>query len=452
MKRYLLSIIIIYFAFLGYGFKVGAAAIPVIKEKPAFDSIKVDSSGTAEISFKEDYSNTYNNYSDYYDEEDDEDYYSYYDPEGYELYRSEQEDGEYNLVASGTLASASNKCTDSSADIGKVYYYKMRYSNNDDEIAVYSEYSAPIKVSIVPAPAAIKNVRATAAKTFTIKWGKTSNIDGYNIYMKEFDNDNLSYMHQYSTWETDGIDNDSYELTDTVKKMDYKLIKSVSSSATSIKYKKAKHGKGYLFAIRSYKLVNGQKVESTTMYAAHGVMDYYFCYNAENTKYKYTWPKTEKQARKLCTTIKVKMWDFKNHSKHSGSKKTRIQYITVNKKYAATIKQIYKEIYNNKSKPPIYEAGSYRWRPSESTWSYHSVGTAIDMNANENPMYKYTYTKSGKLKKKIIVGSFYKPKTNPYSIPRNGVIEKTFAKYGFVRLENDLMHFNAEWVYPSCNY
>ena len=59
-------------------------------------------------------------------------------------------------------------------------------------------------------------------------------------------------------------------------------------------------------------------------------------------------------------------------------------------------------IYKDKSKPPIYEAGSYRWRPNESSWSYHTVGTAIDMNCNENPMYSYTYTKSGKVKKKII--------------------------------------------------
>lgn len=69
------------------------------------------------------------------------------------------------------------------------------------------------------------------------------------------------------------------------------------------------------------------------------------------------------------------------------------------------------------------------------------------MNCNENPMY----SGHGK-KRKIVVGSFYKPKKNPYSIPRNGVIEKTFAKYGFKRLDFDLMHFNAVQVYESSNY
>jgi hypothetical protein len=131
---------------------------------------------------------------------------------------------------------------------------------------------------------------------------------------------------------------------------------------------------------------------------------------------------------------------------------TRTLWITVNKKYAATIKQIYKDIYKDKSKPPIYEAGSYRWRPEESTWSYHTVGTAIDMNCNENPMYKTEYKKNGKIKKKIVVGSFYKPKSNPYSFPRNGVVENTFAKYGFYRLDHDLMHFNADYLSSNSNY
>ena len=31
-------------------------------------------------------------------------------------------------------------------------------------------------------------------------------------------------------------------------------------------------------------------------------------------------------------------------------------------------------------------------------------------------------------------------------------IEKTFAKYGFKRLDFDLMHFNAVQVYESSNY
>lgn len=429
-----------------------------LSEKAGFVSVKVNDSGIVTLSVSEngsssDYDWGYGDYDDYYDEDDDDYYYTSYSPNKCELVRSDKEDGIYSSVVVTELdkSNYTDSCVDSSTVIGNTYYYKVRYVDDSSTITAYGEYSSPLKVTVVPTPKAIKNVRATAAKTFTIKWSAVSNIDGYNIYMKEFDNNDLSGLHYYSTWETDGLSSSNY-VPESVANNEFTYIGNVSANATSTKYKKASHGKGYIFAIRSYKLVNGEKVESSTYYAAHGVMDYYFCYNAENPKYDYNWPKNEKQARKLCKTISVKVWDFKNHAKHSGAKYTRTQWITVNKKYAATIKQIYKELYKDKSKPPIYEAGSYRWRPDESTWSYHTVGTAIDMNCNENPMYKFEYKKNGKVKKKIIVGSFYKPKSNPYSFPRNGVVEKTFAKYGFVRLNNDLMHFNADYISPSSNY
>lgn len=421
-----------------------------LSEKAGFNSVKVSESGIVTLSVSEN-GNVNNNwyYGDYYD---DDDYSSYY-PSKCELFRSEKEDGDYKLVTTKELSRKNYDVdmVDNTATSGNVYYYKVRYIDDSTKTTAYGEYSSPLKVAVVTTPGSIKNVRATKAKTFTIKWNSVSGIDGYNIYMKEFDNELLVSLHTYSSLETDGIESNDFVPAE-VKSMPYEYVGSVSAEKKSFKYKKASHGKGYLFAIRTYKNVNGEKVESTTMYASHGVMDYYFCYNAENTKFNYKWPKSESQARKACKQITVKVWDFKNHAKHSGAKRSRTLWITVNKKYAATIKQIYKELYKDKSKPPIYEAGSYRWRPEESTWSYHTVGTAIDMNCNENPMYRFTYKKNGKVKKKIIVGSFYKPKSNPYSFPRNGVVEKTFAKYGFVRLENDLMHFNADYVSSSSNY
>ena len=148
------------------------------------------------------------------------------------------------------------------------------------------------------------------------------------------------------------------------------------------------------------------------------------------------------------TVIRVKTWDYKNHEAHKGKKVTKTLYIQVNKKYAPTIKKIYAEIYKDKTKPPIYEAGSFRWGEDELGY-YHCQGVAIDMNVNENPMFK---RKNGKITKKPLVGSFYKPKTNPYSIPRNGVVENTFRKYGFYRLDHDLMHFEAHGNWGSCNY
>lgn len=72
----------------------------------------------------------------------------------------------------------------------------------------------------------------------------------------------------------------------------------------------------------------------------------------------------------------------------------------------------------------------------------------IWMNCNENPVYSYSDKKKSR-----IAGSFYKPKTNPYSIPKNGVIEKIFAKYGFIRSSYDLMCFYADgYTWDSSNY
>lgn len=385
-------------------------------------------------------------------------YYSYYyevlrsnrEAEKYfEVYRSNQPNGSYELVGTKDWVDPEMATifTDKGVAIGDTAYYKIRIKYCTAEEEKYGEFGEIQKVVVVPSPGKIKTVKATKAKTFTIKWDNVKNIDGYEVYVKEFENQYLGNLHYYSQYEIEG--KDSSNVYDTVNQIRFKKVASISNRKKSYTYKKAKHGKGYIFAIKSYKSVGGKKVVGNIMYCAHGVMDYYYCENAENKKYTFKWPKSERQAKKLMTTIKVKTWDYKNHAAHKGAKKTRYQWITVNKKYAATIKQIYKEIYKSKEKPPIYEAGSYRWRPEESTWSYHTVGTAIDMNCNENPYYTY----NSKGKRVISVGSFYKPKKNGYSIPRYGVIENTFLKYGFYRLNNDLMHFNTDgYVYPSCNY
>lgn len=376
--------------------------------------------------------------------------YSDTEPDKAEFYRSDSKNGEYKLIGTENYLESYPyiRYTDTATTLGNTYYYKLRFLKIVNGQTVYGELTDPIQITCVPSPGEIRYVRATKAKTFTIKWNPVSNVDGYEIYIKEFPNKYLDMLHYYAVYEMDDIDLTHSYVPDYVRKLKYKKVAAISgASKSSFKYKKAKHGYGYLVRIRTFKNVNGKKVYSTISFDAHGVMDYYFCNNAENTKFEYKWPKKQKTANKMMKTIKVKVWDYKNHVKHSGKKITRTLYIKVNKKYADTIKQIYKEIYKSKKKPPIYEAGSYRWRKDEAAWSYHTVGTAIDMNCNENPMY------SGRGKKrKIVVGSFYKPKKNPYSIPRNGVIEKTFAKYGFKRLDFDLMHFNAVQVYESSNY
>lgn len=82
-----------------------------------------------------------------------------------------------------------------------------------------------------------------------------------------------------------------------------------------------------------------------------------------------------------------------------------------------------KEIYNGDEKFPIKDVGGYSWR-GDSSSSEHCEGLAIDINPNENAQFNGDTGKP-------MVGELYEPGENPYSIPPNGDVVKTFEKYGF---------------------
>ena len=111
---------------------------------------------------------------------------------------------------------------------------------------------------------------------------------------------------------------------------------------------------------------------------------------------------------------------------------TRIKSLTVNKRLAPTIQQIFKEIYESKEKQVIHDIGCYSYRTGE-----HMYGLAIDVNPNEN------YMIDGK---KVLAGRYWKPKKDPYSIPNNSEFVKIMNKYGFMRgawgKRKDYMHFS----------
>ena len=103
--------------------------------------------------------------------------------------------------------------------------------------------------------------------------------------------------------------------------------------------------------------------------------------------------------------------------------------------------QIFTEIFESGEQFPIKNVGGYAWRNSAmGRLSEHSYGTCIDINYDEN---YYCYANTGV----AITGSFWRPYENPYSIPENGSVVKTFAKYGWAWGGNawsrlrDYMHF-----------
>ena len=117
------------------------------------------------------------------------------------------------------------------------------------------------------------------------------------------------------------------------------------------------------------------------------------------------------------TTIAVKTWDLNS----SGEKYTRTWNLVVHQNIAPTVQAIFAEIYALDEKPVIHSLGGYRWAGK----SEHSVGLAIDINPNEN----YYCDPTGK----PLSGSYFRPGTDPYSIPVGGNVDRIFNKYGFKR-------------------
>ena len=142
-------------------------------------------------------------------------------------------------------------------------------------------------------------------------------------------------------------------------------------------------------------------------------------------------PETKEEADILMEEITVDVWKLEGEKK-VASKAT----FTVHKAIAEKVKCIFKEIFEGKEKFPINSIGGYAWRGGKSE---HNFGTAIDINPNEN----YCIYTNGQ-----IVGNFYKPYENEYSITPFSEVVEIFEKYGFNwgadtwRGNRDYMHFS----------
>ena len=125
----------------------------------------------------------------------------------------------------------------------------------------------------------------------------------------------------------------------------------------------------------------------------------------------------DSEAAPNMVTITVPAWDIGSN----GEKYTRYFNLQVHRNIAATVDQIFREIYACPARYPINSMGGYRYE----SMSEHNCGLAIDISPNEN----YYCSPNGA----ALVGSFFSPETNEYSIPVGGEIDQIFAKYGFTR-------------------
>lgn len=340
---------------------------------------------------------------------------------GYHIVRSESPNGEFKHVKTFEYDSASDtrwwwdddleplSYTESNLELGKTYYYKVVPYVYYNGIYYDGEYSNCLGAQVTINGTKVKSASSKKKRINTITWAKNDEADGYIVY--------------YSKKE-DG----SYT----------KLKTFTSRNSLSYTHTKLTNGTAYYYKIQAYKNFNGTKLYGP-MTAYEKYCDYYSyasesyesrCRRAFGKSY-YADYKSAKQAKKHMKTITVKVWDKKGKKKY-----TRKFRITVNKGLAPSVKEMFKEIYKSKERFPIHEIGCYSWRGKNSS-SEHCEGLAFDINSNENYMIQG---------KKVLAGSFWKPKKNRYSIPLNCKLVKILEKYGFDRglwgSRRDYMHFS----------
>ncbi|MDO5156739.1 MAG: M15 family metallopeptidase [Eubacteriales bacterium] len=257
-----------------------------------------------------------------------------------------------------------------------------------------------------------------------IKWKKIENADGYIIYCaRDYD------------------DESNYVMVDLYDPSSYKVVKKIEgTNTTEATFGGLMNGATYTYRVCAYVNVNEKKKKSQLSSEKSVLMDYYSydneyyeqrikrAFGSERKMEKNF--KTAQKAAKQMKTIKIRVWDFENGKQ--GKKITKIKYITVNKRLAPSIQQLFNDLYKSKEKQVIKDIGCYAYRTGE-----HMYGMAIDINPNEN------YMIDGK---KILCGSYWKPKKDPYSIPRNCELVRIMKRYGFYRGEwgnrKDYMHFS----------
>lgn len=300
--------------------------------------------------------------------------------------------------------------TDNALTLGREYQYKIcAYTTFHNEKVIIMTTDTLFARSRL-GTTIIKKASSPKKGTNEITWKPVSKAQGYIIY--------------FSTSRNKG----------------YKKLKTVSSnSKLKFKHKKLKNGTLYYYKIVAYAVVDGNTVTSDDSQPYEKYCDYFsHAHESYYDKYKRIFGKkrsyysSNKQAMKHMTKIKIKVWD----RRANGKKYTRTFYLTVHKNIAPSLKQMFREIYKSKERFPIHDIGCYSWRTNNPN-SQHCVGLALDINANENYMID-----NGK----VLAGSFWKPKKNPYSIPKKCELVKILKKYGFTRgfwgSRKDYMHFS----------
>ena len=144
-----------------------------------------------------------------------------------------------------------------------------------------------------------------------------------------------------------------------------------------------------------------------------------------------SYPTTKEEADALMVSLPVPVWRLSG-----GNKVSSTATFSVHNAIADKVKLVFEEIYNGEEKFPIKDVGGYAWRGGRSE---HNGGTAIDINYDEN----YCIYNNG-----TVIGKYWKPGEDPYSIKPYGDVVNAFERHGFTwggdawRNPKDYMHFS----------
>ncbi len=134
-----------------------------------------------------------------------------------------------------------------------------------------------------------------------------------------------------------------------------------------------------------------------------------------NDKSGFILPGSMEEAAALMKEIEVNVWKINSN----GEKYASTTSFTIHKDIADVVYDVFQEIFEGDEKFPILWVGGYAWRGGKSE---HNWGMALDINPDQN----YCIYTSG-----AVVGDFWLPYENPYSITPYGDVINAFENHGF---------------------
>ncbi len=150
------------------------------------------------------------------------------DADGYQIYRSTEEDGTYTCVKTITSGSTVSY-TNSSLTVGQTYYYKVcAYAVDSNGNRLYSDFS---EVRYMPAAVNFSSVYSNSTSRIRILWNEVDGAEGYQI------------------WRADSEDGT------------YAIVKTIADGSTAAYSNTGlESGHTYYYKMRAYTTVDGSKV------------------------------------------------------------------------------------------------------------------------------------------------------------------------------------------------